>query len=117
MSENYARIRTISLIRNKVLKCVLSLNEQTKSRRQLSEHLARLNSLVKREIKVRFLSAQLKYKIMNTLNYHDVACKIYENHDYLNNGWSNDESFLKLDRSDRLKVSRIINNWIRQDFY
>jgi hypothetical protein len=54
---------------------------------------------------------------MNTLNYHDVACKIYEDKTNLNNGWSNDESFLKLDRSDRLKVSRIINNWIRQDFY
>ena len=35
---------------------------------------------------------------MSTLNYHDVARKIYENHDYLRNGWSNDESFLKLDR-------------------
>ncbi len=54
---------------------------------------------------------------MNTLNYHDVARKIYENHDYLRNGFTNDESFLKLDRSNRLKVSRIINNWIRQDFY
>jgi len=60
MSENYARIRTISLIKNKVLKCVLSLNEQTKSRRQMSERLTRLNSLVKWEIKVRFLSTQLK---------------------------------------------------------
>ena len=64
MSENYARIRTISLIKNKVLKCVLSLNEQTKSRRQLSEHLARLNSLVKREIKVRFLSTLLNINNM-----------------------------------------------------
>jgi len=54
---------------------------------------------------------------LKTLNYHDVARKIYKNHDYLRNGWSNDESFLKLDRSNRLKVSRIINNWIRQDFY
>jgi hypothetical protein len=62
---------------------------------------------------------------MNTLNYHDVACKIYENLDsknvcgidYLNNGWSGNKDFIALDRSDRLKVSRIINNWIRQDFY
>jgi len=54
---------------------------------------------------------------MNTLNYHDVARKIYENHDYLTNGFTNNEDFLSLDRSDRLKVSRIINNWIRQDFY
>jgi len=54
---------------------------------------------------------------MNTLNYHDVACKIYENHDYLTNGFTNDKDFLSLDRSDRLKVSRIINNWIRQDYY
>jgi hypothetical protein len=54
---------------------------------------------------------------MNTLNYHDVACKIYEDKTNLNNGWSGDKDFIALDRSDRLKVSRIINNWIRQDFY
>ena len=63
------------------------------------------------------LAAQLKNNIMNTLNYHDVACKIYEDKTNLNNGWSGDKDFIALDRSDRLKVSRIINNWIRQDFY
>jgi len=51
-----------------VLKCVLSLNEQTKSRRQMSEHLTRLNSLVKREIKVRFLSTLLNINNMTIIN-------------------------------------------------
>jgi hypothetical protein len=54
---------------------------------------------------------------MNTLNYNEVANSIYKNHNYLKHGWGQDKEFLKLDRTDRLKVSRIINNWIRQDFY
>ena len=49
-------------LKNKVLKCVLSLNEQTKSR--LSERLTRLNSLVKWEMKVRFLSHSTKINNM-----------------------------------------------------
>ena len=54
---------------------------------------------------------------MSTLNYHDVACKIYESNINFNEGWGNDADFKSLSRDEQLKVSRIINNWIRQDFY
>jgi len=51
------------------------------------------------------------------MNNTIIASKIYDSKINLNEGWKNHKDFINLDRSDRLKVSRIINNWIRQDFY
>ena len=46
---------------------------------------------------------------------YDIAHKIYEDMNALNNGWG---MYVEdLTRSERLLVNRLVNNWIRQDYY
>ena len=52
---------------------------------------------------------------MNKMKVYDIAHKIYEDPKALNNGWS--EYVKDLTHSEKLLVSRLVNNWIRQDYY
>lgn len=52
---------------------------------------------------------------MNKMKVYDRAHKIYEDMNALNNGWS--EYVSDLTNEERLLVGRLVNNWIRQDYY
>ena len=51
------------------------------------------------------------------MKYYDVAHDIYETPELLNNGWGEHSGFKKLSRAEQIVVSRLVNNWIRQDYY
>lgn len=46
-----------------------------------------------------------------------LAYEIYESLDNLSTGWAQDERYQALDYWSRVKVDRIINNIIREDYY
>ena len=54
---------------------------------------------------------------MNKTKLYVLAVQIFDTTPSLGTGWGEDERFENLDYWDKVYVSRIINNLIRQEYY